>query len=335
MGATIKDVSRLAGTSIATVSNVITGRKYVTPELKKKVQDAMAKLSYTPNLAAKTLKTKQTFRIGVAVPDITNPFFSEILKNIEKGIEGSGYQLVLYDTDANPEVEEKLVSSIVNQSQVDGLILIAPRGSDVFLSRSWNIPFVIVDRGEIEGDNNLSFVYGDNFKAAQSIADYAFDRGYRRFVCIAGPEIVPNANSRKDGFLDGLKKHGISADSVLILRGEFSYDNGYSIACDLLDKRGYDPVGTAFFVSSDIMAWGVMQALRERGVSIGKDTGIISYDDIFYSRLLSPALTTFHTNTDVMGQTAGRMMLSLISKGKGFSSRKEVIDGRISIRDSC
>ena len=332
MRPTVKDVAKLANVSTATVSNVLTSKKYVSEELKLKIKEAMSTLGYEPNISARSLKVNKTFKIGVVVPDITNPFFSEIVKYIEKTINKSYYQLVLYNSDDKAEKEKKILDSLM-LGIVDGLILVAPRLEETLLKRDYDLPVVILDRPAFDTASDITFIYADNFKGAVMIANLFLKKGYKKYICITGPEDVPNANLRLLGFRQALLNNGIKQENIEEYRTEFNFDACYSIMTELL--QDYDPTQRkAVFVCSDIGAWGAIEAAKSKGLKIPRDIGIAGFDNIYFSRFIYPGLTTVENPTKDLGQTAALVLLNKLNDDPDFSDQTVVLDVNLIQRES-
>lgn len=322
MRATIKDVAELANVSTATVSNVLTNKKYVSQELRDKIQAAKEELGYEPNIIARSLKVNKTFKIGVAVPDITNPFFGEIVKYIEKTLDKSEYQLILCNSDDNPDKELKIFESFL-LGLVDGIILVAPRMNEKQMNRGYSIPIVILDRPAFDTDSNITFIYADNFKGTELVADYFIKKEYCDFICIAGPDDVPNANIRLNGFKQALLSRGVKEGNIEEYRAEFNFDACYSKMTQIL--KDYDPLKKkGVFVCSDIGAWGAIEAIKYKGLKIPRDIGIIGFDDIYFSKFIYPGLTTVHNPTEELGNTAAQVILDKLNKRES-SDEKTII----------
>jgi len=330
--ATIKDVAKLSNTSIATVSNVITGKKFVNPDTKAKILKCMKELQYQPNYAARALKCNKNYSIAVILPDITNPFFGEILKSIQAIVNKSNYQLIVVDTDQSAEKERQALIKFISSNQVDGIIMIAPRLEEELFPSDIKMPIIIVDRPEFKKNNNFSFVYTDNIRSSAMIAQYAYNAGYKSFACISGPENVPNANIRLEGFADTLVKCGIKKDDIKVVRTEFTFEHGFESMSEILSTINIQD-RLAVFVTSDIAAWGAIEAVKKMGMEIKEQVGIVGYDDIFFSKFIQPALTTFKTPTDKIGKVVGSMILDQL-KDNEKQPTKIVIEGQLKIRNS-
>jgi LacI family transcriptional regulator len=329
---TIKDIARMTDVSIATVSNVITNKKYVRPELKKKIQETMEYLGYEPNMAARSLKINKTFKIGVVIPDVTDPLCSEILKHIEKIISMSEYQIILYNSDGKPEKEQQISESVL-LGIVDGLILVSPRTEELLMSCDYQIPTVVIGKPVSETDADISYVYADNFNGAGQIASLFLEKGYQNFVCISGPDDAQTANERLDGFQRALLNNGVEPEDLKTYHTRFDFDGCYSLVIDLLEN--YDPSRKkGIFVCSDIGAWGAAEAPKKKGLKIPNDIGIAGFDDNYYSRFLCPGLTTAQNPAKELGETAANVMLNKIKCGEGKADKTIVLDVKLIERES-
>lgn len=333
MRATIKDVAKLSGVSTATVSNILTGKKYVGPEVTQRVRQAMEELDYQPNTIARSLKISRSYNIGIMVPDITNPFFGEIVKYAQQIANKENYQITLCDSDNDAKREPKIINTFLSAG-VDGIINVAPRMKQAQLGKDLGVPMVVVDRPHFETNANIAFVYADNYKGAAAVAEHFIQKKYRRFACFTGPVgEVPNARMRFDGFLDELKKQGVTEDAWTVFYCDFSFESGYQTMETVLED--YDPSQPlAVFVSSDIMAWGAMEAVKSHKLKIPRDIAIVGYDNIYFSEFLYPKLTTVGNPTKDMASTATRMLLDAISGQTELGGRYLVVNSRFIERQS-
>lgn len=335
MTVTIKDIAKLASVSTATVSNVLTQKKYVSSELEQRVYRAIDELGYQPNLYARSLKTNRSYTIGVHVPDIVNPFFSTSVKAIQKVANQRGYQTMLYDSDSVAKTEEQNLNSM-RRAHVDGIISIAPRMNLDHLFKMVEVPMVIMDRPPVETNRNVAFIYADNYHGAASVADYVIGKGYERFICLAGPtKLVSNAASRVDGFWETLARHGVDPANCNIRYGDFTFQSGYELMKQILDTYNPAPKPAAAFVSSDIMAWGAMEALKERKMKIPRDMGIIGYDNIYFSSFLYPTLTTVENPSADMALNAIRLLLDALDELRNLSGISVTLRSTLIERQSC
>ena len=264
-----------------------------------------------------------------------NPFFSTSVKTIQKEANERGYQIMLYDSDSEAKTEEQNVDSMLS-AHVDGIISIAPRMELSRLFEMVEVPLVIMDRPPVETDRNVAFIYADNYRGAASVADYLVGKGYERFICLAGPVgLVSNAQSRVNGFMDTLARHGVSPAQCDIRHGDFTFESGYELMKQVLE--GYDPAPrpAAAFVGSDFMAWGAMEALKEKKVKIPRDMGIIGYDNIYFSSFLYPPLTTVENPSREMALNAIRLLLDAVEDLRSLAGISVTLRSTLIVRKSC
>lgn len=335
MNPTIKDIAKLVGVSTATVSNVLTQKKFVSKELENRVYSAIEELGYRPNVYARGLKTNRSYTIGVQVPDITNPFFSNSVKVIQCDANANGYQIMLYDSDSDAGREEQNINSMLG-AHVDGIISIAPRMDVDQLMNMVEVPLVIMDRPAVQTDRNVAFIYADNYRGAASVVDYMMGKGYERFICLAGPtDVVCNAEARLDGFMETLAHHGVSKEQCEILYGDFTFQSGYDLMKQVLESYTPSPKPAAAFVTSDIMAWGAMEALKDRKLKIPRDMGLVGYDNIYFSSFLYPALTTVENPSADMAKNAISLLLDALERLRSLSGISVVLRSSLIARKSC
>lgn len=333
MRATIKDVAKLSGVSTATVSNIITGKKYVGTEATERVRRAMAELNYQTNTIARSLKISKSCNIGLMVPDITNPFFGEIVKYAQHIANKENYQITLCDSDNDAGREPKIINTFLSAG-VDGIINVAPRLKQTKLGKDLGIPMIIVDRPHFKTNGNIAFVYADNYRGAAAVAEHFVHRKHTRFACFTGPVYdVPNARMRFDGFMDELKKQGVAEADCTVYYCDFSFESGYRTMEKLLES--YDPAQSmGVFVSSDIMAWGAMEAVKAHKLKLPENIAIVGYDNIYFSEFLYPKLTTVGNPTKDMAETAARMLLDAIAGQTKLGGRYLVVNSMFIERQS-
>lgn len=334
MRPTIKDVAKLADVSVATVSNVLTSKKFVSPILTKRIEEAMDTLNYRPNNVARSLKNNKTLTIGVMVPDITNPFFSEIVKQVELIADKENYQTILFNTNGSMKKEKKIMESF-NSNIVDGIINIAPRMKAEEINISTNNPMVIVDRPCFKANQNVAFVYADNFKGSHLVADYMIGKGYENFTCIAGPVgRVPNAKERLEGFKKGLKLAGIDEKNLDIYYSDFTFDAGYKLMTEILDDHKNQNTKSVF-VSSDIVAWGVIEAIKTKGLKVPEDIAIVGYDNVYFSNFIYPGLTTVDNRTKKLGQVSATILIESLKTKVNLEEKTIVLEPSLVKRKTC
>ncbi len=330
----MKDVAKAAGVSVATVSNTLSGKKYVSPELRERVLKTIENMGYKPSKIARNLKIKRTFVIGLIIPDVTNPYFAEIARGVEDILLKHDYQMFLCNTDGNKRRERVVIDSLLSQ-HVEGIINVAPRSTDRDLVEYvGNTPMVVMDRDVNEISPYFDSVYTDNYEASSRLAEHFLRLGHRSFACLAGPDDVPIARRRLRGFIDKLEQERVDGKNTTVLKGTFQFESGYELMKHLLRKKPYP---SAVFAANDLMAWGAVEAAKEKGIRIPNDIAIAGFDNIYFSEFIIPALTTIHQPKFEAGQIAMRKLMEKIEKKNKKSpleARSVILEGRLVIRES-
>lgn len=283
--ATIRDVAREAGVSVATVSATITGNRYVSPDLVGRVNQAIASTGYRRNILASGLKSGKSNLVGLVVPDITNPFFTDFVDHIETLAKAADYSIILGISKNSIEREREIVQ-ILRSNQVEGTI-ICPAGSAEStraLTDSYDGAIVTVDNADADGP--VDSVTIDNHGAGLIAAQHLRSLGHTRLGLLAGPDERISGVQRVEGFLGGLGEQ-MAAD-VVLMNGQFSAEGGYLACRDML--RSADRP-TAIFVTNNQMLIGAMRALTEAGVGVPWDISLVSVDDFPWAASFTPTLT--------------------------------------------
>jgi len=322
---TIKDVARAAQVSISTVSRFINTPDSVSEKLKERIDKAIKDLGYRPNRIGQSLRTGSTKLIGFIIPDITNPAFLLIVKGAEDYLKKHGYSFILCGSDHSVREESKLLRALISQG-VDGLIVTCSGGHNSELNKvlsAQHMHIVFVDRKYERVPT--AYVGADNYSGLEKMMDYLVQTGHKSFVYLCGEKQVSSAKERLAGFLNGVKKYGIEDYQVLF--GEFTFESGYSLTKTLRK------VPDAIVAGNDLMAFGTIQALREKGYKVPEDVSVVGFDDMFFSKYYKPSLTTIRQPIYNMGRKAGRMLLSLMS-GKKIKNKNVILDTEIVVRNS-
>jgi LacI family transcriptional regulator len=309
----IKDVAKEAGVSIATVSHVINGTRYVSPDLTEKVHQAISKLNYRPHAIARSLRKNKTLTIGLVIPDNSNPFFSEILRGAEDSAFNYGYSVIVGNSDSDPQKELAYFKSL-SSGKVDGLIFVDAALPDEYVrtAMSAQTPVIVVDRNLSE--KAVDGIFLDNFRGGLEATEYLIQIGHRRIGCISGPSsIIPNME-RVRGYRSALESYGIPVDDELIYEGDFQVDGGTRGALFLMNKP---QPPSAIFCCNDMMAIGALQAFRQHGIRVPEDISLVGFDDIPQAAYAEPSLTTVAQPKYEIGQIAVDL---LIQRLKGLAS---------------
>ncbi len=330
----VKDVAKAARVSVATVSNVISEQKYVSPELTIRVNNAIKKLNYRPSKVARSLKVKKTFQIGLMVPDITNPYFAELARGAESIALKKEYQVLLCNTDGDATREEKALIAF-EENRVDGIINVAPRMKIDKLLAHDHIPTVIVDRPLSVEQSKFGVVYADNNKGSRQLAKHLLDQGHRTFACLTAPyDDIPSVKQRIKGFKGYLIENGIQDEDILLINGNLKYESGFELMTALLKAKNRP---TAVFACSDIMAWGALEAAKKAHLRVPEDIAIAGFDNIYYSEILDPMLTTVHQPKSETGEISMQMLLDKLNQSntkKIVRTHRVILDTELIIRKS-
>lgn len=283
---TIYDVAREANVSIATVSKVLNNTGRISDKTKGKVLEVVEMLSYQPTMLAPALTEKNTYTIGLLIPDLANPFFAEIARYIEDRGHELGFSVMICSTDHNSMKEEKYIS-LLKQKRVDGFLLAAGFQNEIILKDliEEDIPVVLVSQ-EIRS-LPVDCVRIDDFLAGYQVTQYLISLGHCRIGLIA--EESRSSSERIRGYKQALEDHGITIDPDLILMSGYTIDRGILHAGQLLDQ--IEPP-SAIFTCNDLFAVGTTQAARERNLEIPEDLSIIGFDNTILSVNANPSLTS-------------------------------------------
>jgi LacI family transcriptional regulator len=296
-----RDVAHVAGVSVSTVSRALTRPDDVAPETRAKVLDIARALGYRPNAAARTLITGRTGNIGLVVPDLENPFFASITKGVQSRARAAGYALFIADSDEDPSQEPDLARNLAKQ--VDGLLLCSPRAPEsVVVELARECTMVLVNRRS--GD--LPSVVLDDVEGVRQAIVHLRALGHRRIAYVGGPVTSWSNNQRRAAFLALAEQH---PDTDLVDLGSFQpYVSGGVAAADLVIAAG----ATAALAYNDVVAFGLLERLRQRGVRVPEDISVIGTDDIPISALTHPALTSVGQPLVTIGRAAVDMLLGLV-----------------------
>jgi LacI family transcriptional regulator len=327
--ATIRDVARAAGVSIATVSAVVNGTAYVSPHLRARVQAAVGQLNYAPSFAAQALKSGRSQLIALIVSDLANPFFARLVCAAEAAVASWGYSLVVFNSDEKPENERRILARI-RMLSCDGMVLVPVGASRQRAAEGSAIPTVLF--GRVVNDEESDSVTIDNVSAARQVTNYLLDLGHCRIGSISGPLHLTTGRGRLDGMLQAMAARGLAPNSGHVRSGEFREDVAYSVARDIIDRPDRP---SALYVASGVMALGVMRALADLGLRCPEDISIASTDTIPGIGGLRPRLTrTEHPLTDMTNE-ALRLLVDRITRGGQRPPRHVVFPPTLVLGESC
>ncbi|EGT4509970.1 transcriptional regulator RbsR [Cronobacter sakazakii] len=299
--ATMKDVARLAGVSTSTVSHVINKDRFVSEAIRLRVEDAIRTLNYAPSALARSLKLNQTRTIGMLITASSNPFFSELVRGVERSCFERGYSLVLCNTDGDEQRMNRNLETLL-QKRVDGLLLLCTethQPSPAIMKRYPAIPTVMMDWSPFDGGSD---VIQDNSLLGGDIATrYLIDKGYTRIACVTGPLDKTPARLRLEGYRTAMQRAGLPVAEGYEVIGDFEFAGGLRAMQSLL---ALSEPPQAVFMGNDAMAVGAYQALYQAGLRIPQDIALVGYDDIELASYMTPPLTTIHQPKDELGELA-------------------------------
>lgn len=297
----MKDVARLAGVSTSTVSHVINKNRFVSESIADKVNAAVEQLNYAPSALARSLKLNQTRTIGMLLTASSNPFYSEVVRGVERSCYERGYSLILCNTDGDAERMNRSLETLL-QKRVDGLLIMCTenhRPSKDAISRYPSLPIVMMDWSPFEG--SIDVIQDNALLGGEMATDYLIRHGYSRIACITGPLDKTTAQERLNGYRQAMKKAGLEILPGYEVSSDFEFGGGL-VAMEQLLMLPEPP--HAVFASNDAMAVGVYQALYQRELRVPDDVAVVGYDDIQLAQYLMPPLTTIHQPKDSLGELA-------------------------------
>ncbi|MFO7321352.1 MAG: LacI family DNA-binding transcriptional regulator [Chloroflexota bacterium] len=306
---TIREVADQARVSVATVSRVINKSGYVSIDLQERVENAMRSLNYHPSALARSLRRQETQTIGVLVPQLNHPFFSTLAYAIEKTLFDAEYRAFMCSAEEDPLRECAYIDMLLRQ-RVDGVILVPTGQSASNLGRliEQGVPVVLVDR-DVPGFN-VSRVLCNNERGAYEATRHLLALGHRHIGMIGGPEYSPPMRARVNGVRAALAEAGIhDTPQVLVPHTLYHVETGYNAAMQLLKA---EPLPTAIFALTDVMAMGVLRAANELGLRVPEQLSVMGFDDTPMAAYSIPELTTVRQPIFEMGQLATRVLLERI-----------------------
>ena len=328
---TMREVAEMAGVSVATVSHVVNGTRFVATKTRERVFAAMESLNYQPNELARSLRRGQTRTIGLILPDSANPFFADIGRGSETASFEAGYNTIFCNTSGISE-KVQLYLKVLQKKQVDGIIFVASGDQTTLLDHllQKNFPVVImVDRDM--ADVPADAVLADTLQGGYNATRHLIELGHSRIGCISSPKKLMGRSARIEGYMQALAESQISFDPTIIRYGNYHPDSGYKAALALL-RLSSPP--TALFVYNDLMAIGALRAAAEQNICIPEDLAVVSFDDIELAAYTTPQLTTIAQPTYEMGQTAVSLLLNRIKNGE-LPQQQRILPTKLVVRGSC
>lgn len=320
MPATLKDIARLSGVSTATVSKIVNGKDHdIGEKTIERVKKIIQEYDYRPNSLARSMRTKVTRSIGLIIPDVRNPFFTDMARGAEDSAQERGYSLLFCNSDDDLAKEMDYIRTLTER-QVDGIALAGSVRRDKALEEAFEIlvPLVTLDR-DAYFKGVRAYVQSDNVSAAYDAVDYLIRLGHRHILFLSGKLDIRVSRERLEGYQRALTHAGIAYDEKLVAEGQFSLDFGYNYIL----SGELDPRVTAIFCGNDLIALGAIKALNKQGKSVPEDISVIGFDDIHLASMLSPELTTVRQPSYDLGYLAVGRLIDIL---EGIEHKEKHID---------
>jgi len=329
--ATIRDVARVAGVSVATVSHVVNGTHYVSPELRQRVVDAIEALNYRPNRLARALSRKAVPLLALVVPDISNPYWSCVARAVQDVVDRHGYSVIVCSTDGLLQREVRFLQSL--SGWISGLILHAYHVTHEHIDPYMGEGVAVVIIGDFmaghEQPRTWDHVRGDNEGGAQAAVEHLISLGHRRIAFIQGPAGTPSSTRRLTGFRRALERAGLPVLEELVVPGSYTREAGRTGIERLLAMP--EPP-TAVFCANDLIALGALEAAQQLGWQVPRDLSIVGFDDIDEAARARPPLTTIRQPPQHLGAVAAELLMERLS-GR-VEPRHTVLEFSLVVRES-
>lgn len=324
----IQEVAKRANVSVATVSRVLNNNPYVKEETRARVAKVIKELNYSPNLSGRILRRNETETILVLLNTISNPFFSKAVTGIRHIADKMGYLIMICNTEADIKKEVEFLN-LLRYRQADGAIIITQEMDQKGLEEI-DANFPIVQCFEYHDSSKLSYVSIDNERAAYEAVSYLISIGHKNIGFVGCDSSYPSAKQREQGYVSALKEAKIELNDSLMIRGNYGFKSGYECGKKFMEL---DQRPTAIFAISDMQAIGVIRALKNCGVRVPEDISVVGFDNIAFSEIYDPSLTTVSQPAYKIGSRAMSLLVSRI-KDEKYKTQHILLKHNLIIRES-
>ncbi len=327
--ATILDVSKEANVSAATVSRVLNGKGSVSPEVFKRVMDAVERLQYVPNVSARNLRRNESRIILILAPNVTNPYYTHIIAGIGKAAHQMGYSSFLCNTEGEQTQEEQILN-MLKRHQADGAILLATEQHSLWLA-PYAEQFALVQCSEFDPDLPIARVSIDNYAAARDVMDYLLKLNHTRIGIISSVNKYVSTALRMKGYRDALIQAGIAVKEEYARYAtiDYTFKSGFDAARSLLSQEKRP---TALFCISDMLALGAIASAREMGFRVPEDVTVVGFDDVEHTTMFHPHVTTMAQPCFELGEKAMEMLLCQLNRTP--TPHEVILPHKLMIRES-
>ncbi|OOF70499.1 substrate-binding domain-containing protein [Rodentibacter caecimuris] len=328
--ATMKDIARIAGVSTSTVSHVINNSRFVSEEIRQRIEKVIAELNYMPSGLARSLKIKETNTLGMLVTASSNPFFAEVVRHVERYCEQHHYHLILVNTGGNSDSLKHHLNRLLRK-QVDGLLLMCAEPQDFSpeIMANMTLPVVVIDWWQ--QTLNADIIHENSELGGYLATKALFDAGYQDIAVITGERTKILAENRLNGYKRAFAEQNLPLRSEWIIESYFHYQGGIDATEKLLALE-HPP--RAIFAMSDSIAVGVYNALWRAGLKIPQDMAVIGYDNIELAKYLSPPLSTIHQPKARLAKAAVRQLIRRIKQMEPAFRQDILLTPELVVRDS-
>ena len=325
--ATLHDIAKSCSVSTATVSAVVNGADWVSDRTRERVQRAVAEMDYHPNQYARGLKRQEGHAVGVIVSDLTNPFFTQIVRSLSHALHAAGRSLTLCDSDHAHTRGEANLRMLV-EGQIIGLVVIGdsvPEAAlEAFVRQRARVPVISIERAY--NISSVSCLLVDSELGAFTATRHLIERGCQRIAMITGPASGAGSATygrvhRYDGYRRALAESGRSVDERLVVEGNFRYESGRTAMRRLLSLQDRPD---AVFAANDMMALGAMSALRDAGLSCAGDVALVGFDNVPMTGLIEPGLTTMAMPMSELGDAAARLLGEQLTRAGRHEPERQI-----------
>jgi LacI family repressor for deo operon, udp, cdd, tsx, nupC, and nupG len=328
--ATMADVAREAGVSVATVSRLLNDQEIVSPDTAARIYAAIEKLAYEPNILARNLRKSESRVILLLAPNVTNPYYAHILSGIGDVATLLGYSALICTTQ-DDLIRQREALDMLKKHRADGAILMASNiGCNWLLEYAEQFP--LVQCSEYDPLVDIPHVSIDNYKASQETIEYLVDLGHRQIAIISSENEYISTSLRLKAYKDTLVKHGIAVndDYIICASRDYSFKSGKAKARELFDVI---PKPTAIFCISDTLALGAITAAKELGYSVPDDVTVIGFDDVEHTTMFHPYITTVAQPCYELGKQAAYLLYAQLMRRKDVP-RQIFLDHQLIVRES-
>lgn len=331
--ANIRDVARRAGVSAGTVSNVLNRPSYVNAETRQKVLDAIAELDFVPKANSRQYRPGRERTLGLAVADLSNPFFVDVALGAESAAKELGVGVVIVHSGEDSSREQQNLDMLVQQ-RVHGIMItpVDERNPRLEHLVEKGVPIVYVDR--ISGDRSCCWVATDDLKGGQLAGEHLIALGHRRIAFVGGLTLLRQFEDRYNGLIRAVEQAGLPRDTVEIIQaGSWKFPEGRTVGTELVERPASERP-TAVFCANDLLALGLLQELVQHGIRVPDDIAIVGFDDLDLASAATVPLTTVRQPRDLLGQTAVRMILDEIDQGEAHVHEHVIFPPELVVRAS-